>query len=183
MVLTESTIMPQGSKAPEFTLPDTRTDKPVSLSQYANQPVLIAFICNHCPYVVHLVDEFASCARQFESQGIATIAISANDAISYPADSPANMAALAQQKGFEFPYCHDESQSVARAFDAVCTPDLYLFDADHRLYYRGQFDSTRPGQGTANGQDLKSAAAALLANQSPPADTRPSVGCSIKWKR
>lgn len=183
MVLTESTIMPLGSKAPQFTLPDTRNDQPVSLSQYADQPVLIAFICNHCPYVVHLLDEFVNCAHQFASQGISTIAISANDAVSYPADSPSNMAALAQLKGFQFPYCYDETQHVAQAFNAVCTPDLYLFDANHTLYYRGQFDKTRPSQGTANGEDLKNAASALLANQRPPDDSRPSVGCSIKWKR
>lgn len=183
MVLTESTIMPLGSQAPTFTLPDTRNNDSISLTQYADQAIFIAFICNHCPYVVHMIDELANTAHELESSGIATIAISANDAASYPADSPQNMSALAKQKGFRFPYCYDESQQVARDYGAVCTPDLYLFDTQHQLYYRGQFDNSRPGRGKADGQDLKQAAAALLANQSPPSNTQPSVGCSIKWKR
>lgn len=183
MVTTESTIMPIGSQAPTFTLPDTGSSKTVSLSQFANQPVLIAFICNHCPYVVHILDEFVKSAHQFASTGVATIAISANDADNYPADSPQKMSAVADQKGFDFPYCYDEPQTVARAYDAVCTPDLFLFDANHKLFYRGQFDGSRPGQGKSDGSDLKNAVTALLANEQPPSDTKPSVGCSIKWKR
>lgn len=183
MSLTESTLMPLSSIAPDFTLPDTSTNDSISLKDYAGRAVLIAFICNHCPYVVHLIDELADTAHQFADEGIATIAISANDAASYPADAPDKMALLAQQKGFRFPYCHDESQSVARAYNAVCTPDLYLFNAEHKLFYRGQFDDTRPGQGKPHGQDLKDAAALMIAGKNPPTNTKPSVGCSIKWKR
>ena len=182
MVLTESTIMPTGAKAPDFTLPDARNNQPVSLSDYAGKPVLIVFMCNHCPYVVHLVEELAATAHLLADQGIATIAISSNDIANYPQDGPLKMAELATEKGFGFPYCFDEQQSVARAYDAVCTPDIYLFDADHALYYRGQFDDSRPNQGKAHGTDLKNAAKALLEGKAAPTDTHPSVGCSIKWK-
>ncbi len=182
MVLTESTIMPTGAKAPDFTLPDSRNNQPVSLADYAGKPVIIVFMCNHCPYVVHLVDELAATAQQLAEQGIATIAISSNDIVNYPQDGPLKMAELANEKGFTFPYCFDERQSVARAYDAVCTPDIYLFDADHALYYRGQFDDSRPNQGSAHGTDLKNAAQSLLDGKAAPTDTNPSVGCSIKWK-
>lgn len=182
MVLTQSTIMPIGAKAPDFTLPDTRNNQPVTLADYAETPVLVVFMCNHCPYVVHLVDELANTANRFGDQGIATVAISSNDITSHPQDGPIKMAELAAQKGFKFPYCYDEQQSVARAYDAVCTPDIYLFDANHTLFYRGQFDDTRPNQGKAHGADLKNAAQALLEGKPAPSDTQPSVGCSIKWK-
>jgi peroxiredoxin len=183
MVTTESTIVAIGSQAPAFTLPDTVSTETVTLSQFASQPVLIAFICNHCPYVVHILDEFVNSAHEFAANNVATVAISANDADNYPADSPEKMSAIARQKGFSFPYCYDESQSVARAYDAVCTPDLFLFDANHKLFYRGQFDESRPGQGKSDGRDLKNAVSALLANEQPPSNAKPSVGCSIKWKR
>jgi len=182
MVLTESTNMPTGAKAPQFTLPDTRNNQPVSLTDYAGKPVLIVFMCNHCPYVVHLIDELVVIAHQLADQGIATITISSNDISTHPQDGPLKMAELASHKGFKFPYCFDEQQSVARAYDAVCTPDIYLFDANHALYYRGQFDDTRPNQGKAHGTDLKVAAQALLDGKPAPTDTQPSVGCSIKWK-
>lgn len=181
MALMQSSAIIPGSKAPDFKLPDTRNGQQVSLSQYTSQPLFIAFICNHCPYVVHLIDELATCATTLADAGVATVAISANDAQGYPADSPQNMAKLAAEKGFDFPYCYDETQETARAYAAVCTPDLYLFDQSHELYYRGQFDSSRPGNGKADGTDLKQAVAAMLAGQ-PPIDAQPSVGCSIKWK-
>lgn len=176
-------MLETGSPASPFTLPDTRNAQTVSLSMFEGQPVLIAFICNHCPYVVHLLDAFTQVAHDAADKGVTTIAISANDATQYPADSPEKMGQLALDKGFEFPYCHDESQDVARAYSAVCTPDIYLFDAQHKLYYRGQFDDSRPGQGQATGNDLIRAVAGLLNHQPPPQNVQPSVGCSIKWCR
>lgn len=182
MALLNSSSLAPGSPASPFTLPDTRNGQSVSLNDFKDQPVLIAFICNHCPYVIHLIDAFTNVAHEIADKGVATIAISANDALQYPADSPEKMHALAMEKGFQFPYCHDESQEVARAYSAVCTPDIYLFDAQHTLYYRGQFDASRPGKGQATGDDLTAAVSALLNRQAPPNDTPPSVGCSIKWK-
>lgn len=182
MARTESLALPVGTPAPPFTLPDARNNQPVSPSDHAGQPLLVAFVCNHCPYVVHILEPFVALAAEYAPRGLATVAISANDIVAYPQDGPLEMAALAADKGFGFPYCFDESQDVARAYGAVCTPDLYLFDAEHRLFYRGQFDGTRPGKGTATGEDLRAAIEALLAGDAPPDAPRPSVGCSIKWK-
>ena len=182
MARLESVSTPVGTPAPPFTLPDTRNNQPVGPRDFAGAPLLVVFMCNHCPFVVHIVDSLAALARELEPRGVHTVAISANDIAAYPQDGPLEMAALAAAKGFDFPYCLDESQDVARAYDAVCTPDIYLFDAGHRLFYRGQFDETRPGRGTAHGGDLRAAAEALLAGEAPPADPAPSVGCSIKWK-
>ena len=182
MALTESSTMAVGSQAPDFTLTDTRDKQQVSLSDYKNQPVLVVFMCNHCPYVIHLLGPLAAVAHQLASQGIATITISSNDALNYPQDGPARMGELARQSQWQFPYCFDETQAVARAYGAVCTPDIFLFDADHALYYQGQFDETRPGQGQAHGGDVINAAALLLAAKPAPSNTSPSVGCSIKWK-
>ena len=183
MSLIESGFLAIGHPASQFSLPDTRTGDTVSLEQLRTKPVLIAFICNHCPYVIHLMDSFVACAHELADLGVETVAISANDASAYPADSPDNMRALAMNKGFQFPYCHDEAQNVAQDYGATCTPDLFLFDAAHRLYYRGQFDASRPGNGVADGADLKHAVTQLLDQQPPPTDQQPSVGCSIKWKR
>lgn len=182
MVLTESNNMAIGSTAPDFTLPDTRANQLVSMSDYKGNPVLVVFMCNHCPYVIHLVDELAAMAHGFAEDGIATITISSNDSSRYPQDGPQKMGELARQGNWQFPYCFDETQEIARAYGAVCTPDIFLFDADHGLYYQGQFDETRPGQGRAHGGDLKKAAASLLAGEPAPSSTHPSVGCSIKWK-
>jgi peroxiredoxin len=182
MVLTESATMAIGSQAPEFTLPDTRDNQRVSLSDYKNRPVLIVFMCNHCPYVVHLIDELTALAHQFATDGIATITISSNDSAKYPQDGPDKMGDLARRGNWQFPYCFDETQEVAKAYGAVCTPDIFLFGADHGLYYQGQFDETRPRQGKAHGGDLKKAAASMLAGEAAPSSTHPSVGCSIKWK-
>ena len=182
MARTESLPMPVGTPAPPFTLPDTRGNQPVAPRDFAGSPLLVVFMCNHCPFVVHLLDPLVALAAELQERGIRTVAISANDIAAYPQDGPLEMAALAEAKGFGFPYCFDESQDVARAYDAVCTPDIYLFDADHRLFYRGQFDETRPGKGQAHGGDLRAAAEALLAGEAPPTDPPPSVGCSIKWK-
>jgi len=183
MARTESVPLPPGTPAPPFTLPDARGNQPVSPSDHDGSPLLVGFICNHCPYVVHILEPFVALAAELAERGVATIAISSNDIVAYPQDGPLEMAALAEEKGFDFPYCFDESQDVARAYGAVCTPDLYLFDAEHGLYYRGQFDETRPGSGgAAHGEDLRAAAEALLAGEPPSADPTPSVGCSIKWK-
>lgn len=181
MVLTESTNMPTGSSAPDFTLPDTRNGKPVTLGNVEG-PVLIVFMCNHCPYVVHIVDPLVALAAQLKERGVTTIAISANDIASHPADGPDRMADLATAKGFDFPYCFDETQEVARAYNAVCTPDIFLFDSEHKLYYHGQFDDTRPGRDVAHGDELRAAASQMLDGSPAPTGTSPSVGCSIKWK-
>lgn len=186
MVSTESNVLPVGTPAPAFTLPDTRNNQPIGPHDHQGQPLLIVFMCNHCPYVIHILDPLVEIARRSDARGVATIAISANDIASYPQDGPTRMAELAEERGFSFPYCFDESQSVARAYDAVCTPDIYLFDAEHRLYYRGQFDGTRPSgrgrDGAAHGDDLSAAIDSLLAGDPAPQDVKPGIGCSIKWK-
>ena len=183
MSLTESQSMNVGTSAPRFTLPDTRNNAPVSTSDYDDKPLLIVFMCNHCPYVVHLVDALVEVAHDLAKQGTATVCISSNDTQRYPQDGPEKMAQLAMNKGFDFPYCLDESQDVARAYGAVCTPDIFLFDRSHQLYYHGQFDDTRPGQTiAAHGGDLIQAALAMQADHPPPTNVLPSVGCSIKWK-
>lgn len=182
MAMTGSTDPAPGSSAPDFSLPDPRTGKTVSLSDFSGSSLVVAFICNHCPYVIHIVDALVRTASDLEAKGVRTVAISANDVANYPADAPHKMALTAEGKNFGFPYLYDESQSVARAYNAVCTPDLYLFDADHKLFYRGQFDATRPGNGTATGVDLRAAVDDLLGGESEPAIQTPSVGCGIKWK-
>lgn len=183
MALIESGNLPTGSPAPEFLLPDTRNGQTVSLGDFAGQPALIIFMCNHCPYVIHLLDELVRLSDEAATRGVNTIAISANDIVSHPQDNPDKMAQLAEQRSFRFPYCFDETQQVARAYGAVCTPDIFLFDADHRLYYHGQFDDTRPGRGAAHGTDLRQAIDALLNGRPAPTTSSPSVGCSIKWKQ
>jgi peroxiredoxin len=183
MAATQSSDMPIGSTAPDFTLPDARNNQPVTLSNLEGRPVLIVFMCNHCPYVLHMLDALIEIANTLSREAIATIAISANDIVSYPQDSPVKMAELASARNFEFPYCFDEEQTVARAYGAVCTPELFLLDASHRLYYHGQFDDTRPGGAEAHGSDLRQAATALLKGLPAPTDSRPSAGCSIKWKK
>jgi peroxiredoxin len=179
-----SRMLALGTTAPPFALPDTATGRTVSLDSFASSPaLLVAFICNHCPFVKHLLDGFVAFAREFEARGLAVVAISSNDAASYPADAPGEMARLATLKGFTFPYLYDESQQVARAYEAICTPDFFLFDQNRRLVYRGQFDPSRPGNGIAvSGADLRAACEALLSGKSLPREQTPSVGCSIKWR-
>jgi hypothetical protein len=143
----------------------------------------VAFICNHCPYVKHILDGFVAFTREYGPRGLAVVAISSNDIATHPEDSPGEMAKLARAKNFTFPYLFDESQTVARAYDAACTPDFFLFDGDRLLVYRGQFDGSRPGsQQPVTGVDLRSAADAVLAGSPVPERQSPSVGCSIKWK-
>jgi peroxiredoxin len=182
---TQSQTLMLGTPAPPFSLPNTIDDRIVTLDTFSAQPALVvAFLCNHCPYVKHVLDGFVSFAREYGPRGIAVVAISSNDVVQYPADSPEEMAKLARSRGFTFPYLYDESQAVARAYDAVCTPDFFLFDRERRGVYHGQFDGTRPnGKEPVTGADMRAAADALLAGKPITAKQIPGVGCSIKWKR
>ncbi|HEX5315987.1 MAG TPA: thioredoxin family protein, partial [Candidatus Kapabacteria bacterium] len=181
---TPSTMLPLGTTAPDFKLPDP-SGKVTSLSDFKNTPaLLVAFICNHCPFVKHIRDEFAAFAKEYQARGVGIVAISSNDAANYPDDSPAKMAEESKQAGYTFPYLYDETQEVAKAYRAACTPDFFLFDRDHRLVYRGQFDDSRPSNGRpVTGKDLRNALDAVLAGQAIGGDQKPSVGCNIKWKR
>jgi peroxiredoxin len=182
MVMTQSRAVALGTAAPDFSLPDP-AGKIHSLGDFAAaRALVVAFICNHCPYVKHMVGALAQFARDYQPLGVAVVAINANDASRYPDDSPPHMAKLAAQNRFDFPYLYDESQAVAKAYQAVCTPDLYLFDQSRQLVYRGQFDASRPGnRQAASGADLRAATDALLAGRAIGNQTA-SVGCSIKWK-
>jgi peroxiredoxin len=177
-------MLPLGTKAPPFRLQDT-TGKWVSSEDQKDAPaLLVAFICNHCPYVKHIRSRFAELARHYRGRGAAIIAISSNDAEAYPDDGPEQMAEEARGAGYTFPYLYDESQEVAKAYRAACTPDFFLFDRKHELVYRGQFDDSRPGnQRPVTGKDLAAALDAVLEGRPVAADQRPSVGCNIKWKR
>ncbi len=179
-----SRMPPLGTPAPPFALPDTVSGRTVSLESFASSPaLLVAFICNHCPFVIHVLDGFVAFASEFGARGLAVVAISSNDVVSYPQDAPTEMARIAVRKSFTFPYLYDESQQVAKSYQAVCTPDFFLFDRDRRLAYRGQFDASRPGNKLpVTGADLRAACAALLAGTPLPREQIPSIGCSIKWK-
>jgi peroxiredoxin len=183
MVLTPSTMLPLGTKAPDFSLPDTG-GKTVSLKDSAGkQALLVVFMCNHCPYVKHVAAGLAHLAKDYQAKGAAVVGISSNDVTSHPDDSPAKMAAEAKARGYTFPYLYDETQQVAKAYRAACTPDFYVFDGDRKLVYRGQMDSSRPDSGIpVTGQDLRAALDAVLAGKSPAAKQTPSIGCNIKWK-
>jgi peroxiredoxin len=184
MVAVQSTMLPLGTVAPDFRLPDT-DGRMVARDDFAGRPLLVAFICNHCPFVKHVADALAVFARDVEAKGVAMVAINSNDVETHPDDAPPRMQAEKRQRGWIFPYLFDEAQGVAKAYHAACTPDFYLFDAAHRLVYRGRFDDTRPQQAppqTPTGRDLRAAVDALLAGRPAPADQRPSIGCNIKWK-
>lgn len=182
MVMTASTMLPLGSQAPHFSLPNVDGGS-VALEDFSGKPVLVAFICNHCPFVVHLREEFAKFAGEYQGKGLGIVAISANDVETHPDDSPEKMQVEAQTYGYTFPYLYDESQSVAKEYKAACTPDFFLFDAQHRLAYRGQFDDSRPQSGIPiTGADLRAACDAVLGGQQAPAEQKPSIGCNIKWK-
>ena len=184
MAKTPSTMRELGSGLPKFDLLDTTTDQRVTDADLSNAKVsVVAFICNHCPFVKHLKPALAEFGEYCQARGAKMVAISSNDPIQYPDDSPARMAEDAQRHGYRFPYLFDETQAVARSFDAACTPDFFVFDAAGRLAYRGQFDSSRPGNGVpVTGEDLRAAVDALLSGQRPSADQKPSIGCNIKWK-
>lgn len=175
--------VPLGTPAPDFELKDVRTGERVKKSDFAGSPLLVAFICNHCPYVRHVEERLAEVLNAYRAKGVGVVAISANDPEAYPEDAPERLAAQAERLGLAFPYLYDETQAVAKAYRAVTTPDLFLFDRNHKLFYRGRFDAARPKQPTpVTGEDLIRAIEALLAGKAPPQPQHPSVGCSIKWK-
>lgn len=184
MSLTPSTMMQLGTRAPDFALADVRTGEIISLSDFDNaKGLLVLFICAHCPYVKHVEEELARIGTDYKESGLSIIAISANDDETYPDDAPDRLAEQAERCGFIFPYCHDNSQETAKAYHAACTPDLFLFDDDVELVYRGQLDDSRPGSGKpVTGKDLRAAIDAMLAGEALREDQYPSVGCNIKWK-
>src|SRR5215469_13430842 len=183
MSLTPSTMLPLGTAAPDFKLPDTN-GKTVSLADFKGAPALVVmFICNHCPYVKHIRGGLAQFARDYSPKGTAIVAISSNDVENYPEDSPAKMKEEVISAGYTFPYLYDATQDAAKAYRAACTPDLYLFDKNQKLVYRGQFDDSRPGNGVpVTGKDLRTALDAVLAGKPVASTQKASMGCNIKWK-
>lgn len=183
MVATNSTMLPLGTKAPDFRLPDP-AGKMYALADFKGAPaLLVVFMCNHCPYVKHIREALARLARDYRVGGVAVVGISSNDVANYPADSPARMAEEAKAAGYIFPYLYDETQAVAKAYRAACTPDIFLFDQEQRLAYRGQLDDSRPGNGMpVTGKDVRAAIDALLAGKPVAPAQKPSIGCNIKWK-
>ncbi len=184
MARTPSNMLPLGTTAPEFTLIDAVTKNTISLKNVKGEKgTVIMFICNHCPFVIHVNEEIVRIANDYRSQGFGFIAISSNDVEKYPQDSPEKMWKVAQANNYTFPYLYDETQEIARMYDAACTPDFYLFDAELKLIYRGQLDDSRPGNGIpVNGRDLRQALDAVLRNAAVSDDQKPSIGCNIKWK-
>ncbi|WP_298516096.1 thioredoxin family protein [uncultured Kordia sp.] len=183
MALTPSNMLSLGTKAPDFSLIDTISDKTISLNEAkGTHGTVIMFICNHCPFVKHVNEGIVQLANDYISNGIGFIAISSNDVENYPADAPHLMKENAQQEGFSFPYLYDKTQEVAKAYDAACTPDFYIFDKDLALVYRGQLDDSRPNNGIpVTGNDMRTALDALLNEEAISAHQKPSIGCNIKW--
>ena len=183
MALTESTMPELGTAAPDFALPDVVTGKTVRRDDFRGQKgLLVMFICAHCPYVKHVEKGLATLGSDYAGK-LGMVAISSNDAVAYSDDSPAGLKSQAKRLGFKFPYLYDESQQVARNYDAACTPDIYLFDKDFKLVYRGQFDDSRPRNGLpVTGKDLRAALDAVIRGEKPSTDQRASIGCNIKWK-
>lgn len=172
-----------GEAAPEFQLPAPDETIHDLHGVRGNSGLLVVFVCNHCPYVIHLAEALGALAGEIEAEGVGTVAISSNDIEKYPADAPELMAVFAAEHGWNFPYLYDETQEVAKAYGAACTPDFFLFDQELRLYYAGQFDSTRPKSGeTPTGEDLRAAVQGMLAGAEPPVRPFPSSGCNIKWR-
>lgn len=184
MARTASTMLALGTPAPAFSLPDVVTGASISLDTFADQTaLLVMFICRHCPFVKHVQDQLAAIARDYQSQPLGIVAISANDAVNYPNDAPDSLKEMVSEVGFIFPLCFDETQAVAKAYTAACTPDFFLFGSDRTLVYRGQLDDSRPGNDLpVDGHSLRAAIDAVLAGQPVPPDQRPSIGCNIKWK-
>lgn len=182
MALTPSQMIPLGTEAPDFSLPDTEGET-VSRSDFAGKPLVVIFMCNHCPFVKHVRSKLAEVGRQYQDTGAAVVAINANDVANYPDDSPEKMSQEKEQAGYTFPYLYDASQEVAKAYSAACTPDFFVFDKDHKLVYRGQFDESRPGNDVpVTGEDLTAAVKAAVAGEKAPEPQKPSAGCNIKWK-
>jgi peroxiredoxin len=184
MVMTASTMLPLGTRAPDFSLPDTVDGSTVSPADFADrQGLLVIFMCNHCPFVIHLRSALAAFAKDYQQKGLGIVGISSNDVATHPADAPDKMADEARAAGYTFPYLYDEDQAAANAYRAACTPDFFLFDKEQKLVYRGQFDDSRPGNGVEiTGADLRAAADAVLAGKAVPEQQKPSIGCNIKWK-
>ena len=182
MARTPSTMLPLGTKAPDFALVNV-DGSTKSLKDFEGAPALVViFMCNHCPFVKHLADPLAQFAAEYMAKGAAIVGISSNDVANHPADSPEQMVREAEERGYAFPYLYDETQEVAKAYRAACTPDFFLFDRDRKLVYRGQFDSSRPDSGTpVTGADLRAALDAVLAGEKPSEKQTPSIGCNIKW--
>jgi peroxiredoxin len=172
-----------GTPAADFSLSEPKTGNNVSLKDFTGKPLLLVFSCNHCPFVLHILPKFVEFTTEYMAKGLSVVMINSNDVENFADDSPQKMVELGDHLDFSFPYLYDETQQVARAYHAACTPDLYLFDAGHTLVYRGQFDSSRPGNNApVNGEDLRQAVDALLENRAISADQIPSLGCNIKWK-
>lgn len=183
MSLALSNMMELGTKAPDFTLLNTVTNKTVSLTDLKSDvATVIVFICNHCPFVHHLNSKLVDVANIYQNKGVQFIAISSNDVANYPQDRPELMQEVAKKEGYSFPYLYDETQAVAKAYKGECTPDFFVFDGDLKCAYRGRFDETRPGMGTPTGKDLTNALDALISGNTIDADQKPSMGCNIKWK-
>jgi len=183
MVMTASAMVELGTNAPDFNLPDTRGDT-MSLSDFDDaKALLVVFMCNHCPFVKHVLNGFLNLAREYQPKGAAVVGISSNDVSAFPEDGPEMMAEFAEQMDFPFPYLFDATQDVAKRYHAACTPDFFLFDEDRKLVYRGQMDDSRPGNKVpVTGEDLRRALDAVLEGKSVPQEQRPSMGCNIKWR-
>jgi len=184
MARTPSNMLPLGTTAPDFSLFDTVSGQTLSLDELKGEKgTVVMFICNHCPFVIHVNPEISRLGKEYMEKGISFIAISSNDIENYPQDAPHLMTKVAKQQGYSFPYLYDETQEVAKAYDAACTPDFYLFNTQLQLTYRGQLDDSRPGNGLpVNGLDLRNAMEGLLHNKPIPEPQKPSIGCNIKWK-
>ncbi len=184
MALTPSTMLPLGTKAPDFHLPEVASQKNISLADFSDKKaLLVMFICRHCPFVKHVQTELSQIGKDYLESNLGIIAISANDAENYPDDAPDSLKAMVQELGFNFPLCYDETQETAKAYTAACTPDFFLFDQDRLLVYRGQLDDSRPSNGKpVTGVDLRAAIDAVLADKPVTEEQKPSVGCNIKWK-
>ena len=184
MSRTESTMLPLGTKAPDFQLPDTVSGKTISLETFIHQKaLLVIFLCQHCPFVKHVQKELAKIGQDYAKQELGIVAISANDVANYPNDAPDKLKLMAQELSFTFPLCYDESQETAKSYTAACTPDFFLFDGEQKLVYRGQLDDSRPGNDKpVNGKDLRRAIDYVLLGKVVNWDQKPSIGCNIKWK-
>ncbi|MBV5260842.1 thioredoxin family protein [Synechococcus moorigangaii CMS01] len=184
MARTESTMLPLGSEAPNFSLPDVTTGQLINLADFREKAgLLVIFLCRHCPFVIHVQGELARLGTDFVPQNLGIVAISANDVANYPDDAPEKLKEMAAELGLNFPILYDASQAIAKSYQAACTPDFFLFDQDLKLAYRGQLDDARPGNDQpVTGADLRQAIAAVLANKTPDPNQKPSIGCNIKWK-